>query len=59
MPNLSLKALLRSLIQIHRIDRIYITINYINDNSINQHVTGNVNNMTGRDVNISRGGENE
>ncbi|OOF46744.1 MULTISPECIES: hypothetical protein [Rodentibacter] len=59
MPNLSLKALLRSLIQIHRIERIYITINYINDNSINQHVTGNANNMAGRDVNISRGGENE
>ncbi|MCR1837678.1 hypothetical protein [Rodentibacter caecimuris] len=55
MPNLSLKTLLRSLIQIHRIGRIYITINYINDNSINQHVTGNVNNMAGRDIEISRG----
>ncbi|WP_164028487.1 hypothetical protein [Rodentibacter caecimuris] len=54
MRNFSLKALLHSLICRHRINRIYITINYI-DNGINQHVTGNVNNMAGRDIEISRG----
>lgn len=57
MRNISLKALLRSLIRKKRIQRIYITINYFNDHSVKQHVTGNANNMAGHDMEISRGAQ--
>lgn len=53
MPK-SIKTLLRSLIRKKRINRIYITINYFNNGPIN-HITGNSNNISERDIEISGG----